>query len=147
MEVKKEVKKVEQTLNPPITLALNDFFRDASDMIIPKKIYLFEFPENKDMRICYVKNDYDVKELVLDGCHSSIDMSFIWKNYVNRVCNPDKYSYRYYKDDLGNMYLILIEAIGRNKKFKDGSLPFACKLAGYNCYADVFPNLKLPNCF
>lgn len=135
------------TLNSPMGLALDDFFRDASDMIIPKKIFLFEFPENKDMRDCYKNNNYEVKELVLDGCHSAIDMSFIWKNYVNRVSNPDKYSYRYYKDGLGNLYLILVEAIGRNKKFKDGSLPFACKLAGYNCYADVFENLKLPKCF
>ena len=58
------------TLNSPIGLALDDFFRDASDMIIPKKIYLFEFPENKDMRICYVKNDYDVKDFamaIVDG--------------------------------------------------------------------------------
>ena len=138
---------MEMTLNSPMGLALDDFFRDASDMIIPKKIFLFEFPENKDMRDCYKNNNYEVKELVLDGCHSAIDMSFIWKNYVNRVSNPEKYSYRYYKDGLGNLYLILIEAIGRNKKFKDGSLPFACKLAGYNCYADVFPNLKLPKCF
>ena len=138
---------MEMTLNSPIGLALDDFFRDASDMIIPKKIFLFEFPENKDMRDCYKNNNYEVKELVLDGCHSAIDMSVIWKNYVNRVSNPEKYSYRYYKDDLGNLYLILIEAIGRNKKFKDGSLPFACKLTGYNCYADVFPNLKLPKCF
>ena len=135
------------TLNSPMGLALDDFFRDASNMIIPKKIFLFEFPENKNMRDCYKNNNYEVKELVLDGCHSAIDMSFIWKNYVNKVCNPDKYSYRYYKDGLGNLYLILIEAIGRNKKFKDGSLPFACKLAGYNCYADVFENLKLPKCF
>ena len=135
------------TLNSPMGLALDDFFRDASNMIIPKKIFLFEFPENKDMRDCYKNNNYEVKELVLDGCHSAIDMSFIWKNYVNKVSNPDKYSYRYYKDGLGNLYLILVEAIGRNKKFKDGSLPFACKLAGYNCYADVFPNLKLPKCF
>ena len=138
---------MEMTLNSPMGLALDDFFRDASNMIIPKKIFLFEFPENKNMRDCYKNNNYEVKELVLDGCHSAIDMSFIWKNYVNKVCNPDKYSYRYYKDDLGNLYLILIEAIGRNKKFKDGSLPFACKLAGYNCYADVFSNLKLPKCF
>lgn len=138
---------MEMTLNSPMGLALDDFFRDASNMIIPKKIFLFEFPENKNMRDCYKNNNYEVKELVLDGCHSAIDMSFIWKNYVNKVCNPDKYSYRYYKDDLGNLYLILIEAIGRNKKFKNGSLPFACKLAGYNCYADVFPNLKLPKCF
>ena len=138
---------MEMTLNSPMGLALDDFFRDASDMIIPKKIFLFEFPENKNMRDCYKNNNYEVKELVLDGCHSAIDMSFIWKNYVNKVCNPDKYSYRYYKDGLGNLYLILIEAIGRNKKFKDGSLPFACKLAGYNCYADVFPKLKLPKCF
>ena len=138
---------METALNPPIGLALDDFFRDASDMIIPKRIYLFEFPENKDMRDCYKEKNYEVKELVLDGCHSALDMSFIWKNYVNKVCNPDKYSYRYYKDGLGNLYLILIEAIGRNKKFKDGSLPFACKLAGYNCYADVFPKLKLPKCF
>ena len=138
---------MEMTLNSPMGLALDDFFRDASNMIIPKKIFLFEFPENKNMRDCYKNNNYEVKELVLDGCHSAIDMSFIWKNYVNKVCNPDKYSYRYYKDGLGNLYLILIEAIGRNKKFKDGSLPFACKLAGYNCYADVFENLKLPKCF
>ena len=138
---------MEMTLNSPMGLALDDFFRDASNMIIPKKIFLFEFPENKDMRDCYKNNNYEVKELVLDGCHSAIDMSFIWKNYVNKVSNPDKYSYRYYKDGLGNLYLILVEAIGRNKKFKDGSLPFACKLAGYNCYADVFPNLKLPKCF
>ena len=135
------------TLNSPMGLALDDFFHDASNIIIPKKIFLFEFPENKDMRDCYKNNNYEVKELVLDGCHSAIDMSFIWKNYVNKVCNPDKYSYRYYKDGLGNLYLILVEAIGRNKKFKDGSLPFACKLAGYNCYADVFENLKLPKCF
>ena len=134
-------------LNSPMGLALDDFFRDASDMIIPKKIFLFEFPENKDMRDCYKNNNYEVKELVLDGCHSAIDMSFIWKNYVNKVCNPDKYSYRYYKDGLGNLYLILIEAIGRNKKFKDGSLPFACKFAGYNCYTDVSENLRLPTCF
>ena len=138
---------MEMTLNSPMGLALDDFFRDASNMIIPKKIFLFEFPENKNMRDCYKNNNYEVKELVLDGCHSAIDMSFIWKNYVNKVCNPDKYSYRYYKDDLGNLYLILVEAIGRNKKFKDGSLPFACELAGYNCYADVFPKLKLPKCF
>ena len=138
---------MEMTLNSPIGLALDDFFRDASDMIIPKRIYLFEFPENKNVRDCCKNNDYEVKELILDGSHSSIDMSFIWKNYVNRVSNPEKYSYRYYKDGLGNLYLILIEAIGRNKKFKDGSLPFACKLAGYNCYADVFPKLKLPKCF
>lgn len=135
------------TLNSPMGLALDDFFHDVSNIIIPKKIFLFEFPENKDMRDCYKNNNYEVKELVLDGCHSTIDMSFIWKNYVNKVCNPDKYSYRYYKDGLGNLYLILVEAIGRNKKFKDGSLPFACKLAGYNCYADVFENLKLPKCF
>ena len=138
---------MEAAQNMQMYPSLGTLFADASDMIIPKKIYLFEFPENKSIRDCYENDNYEIKELILDGTHSSIDMSFIWKNYVNRVCNPDKYSYRYYKDGIGNLYLILVEAIGRNKKFKDGSLPFACKLEGYNCYADVFEDLRLPKCF
>lgn len=126
---------------------LVDIFRNAGDVLLPRKIYLYKFPEGKDIRSCYESNDFIERELELDGKHSILDMSFLWKNYVNRVCDPDVYSYRYYKDEIGNTYLILVEAIGRNKKFKDGSLPIACKLMGYNCYADVFEELKLPSCF
>lgn len=131
-----------------IDITLEDMFRSASDMIIPKKIYLYEFPEERGMRDAYELGIYNVVELVLDKSRSAFDMSFIWKNYVNRVCDPDKYSYRYYRDDVGGLYLVLVEAIGRGKRFKDGTLPIACKLDGFNCYADVFPTLKkLPSCF
>ena len=76
----------------------------------------------------------------------ALDLSFLWQRYVNHT-SPKNYTYKYYTDGAGESYLIQLEAVARRKKFPDGSLPIACKLLGYNCYADVFGELNLPGCF
>ena len=79
------------TLNSPMGLALDDFFRDASDMIIPKRIYLFEFPENKNVRDCCKNNDYEVKEddnkknKITHKCEKCGNVHLMWEEYNEKT--------------------------------------------------------------
>ena len=130
----------------PVCLDIKDLFANAGNVLIPRKIYLYSFPDNKSMREAFEDEDFIVQELHLEEKHGALDLSFLWKKYVNRI-NPENYSYKYYVGGGGESYLVQIEAIARRRKFPDGSLPIACKLLGYNCYADVFSNSTLPNCF
>ena len=130
----------------PVCLDIKDFFERAGNVLVPRKIYLYSFPDNKSMREAFEDEDYTVQTLYLEEKQGALDLSFLWKKYVNRI-KPEHYNYKYYVGGGGESYLILLEAIARRKKFPDGSLPIACKLLGYNCYADVFVDSSLPSCF
>lgn len=130
----------------PVCLDIKDFFESAGNVLVPRKIYLYSFPDNKSMREAFEDEDYTVQTLYLEEKQGALDLSFLWKKYVNRI-KPEHYNYKYYVGGGGESYLILLEAIARRKKFPDGSLPIACKLLGYNCYADVFVDSSLPSCF
>lgn len=130
----------------PVCLDIKDFFERAGNVLVPRKIYLYSFPDNKSMREAFEDEDYTVQTLYLEEKQGALDLSFLWKKYVNRI-KPEHYNYKYYVGGGGESYLILLEAIARRKKFPDGSLPIACKLLGYNCYADVFVDSSLPGCF
>ena len=130
----------------PVCLDIKDFFERAGNVLVPRKIYLYSFPDNKSMREAFEDEDYTVQTLYLEEKQGALDLSFLWKKNVNRI-KPEHYNYKYYVGGGGESYLILLEAIARRKKFPDGSLPIACKLLGYNCYADVFVDSSLPGCF
>ena len=125
---------------------IKEFFACAGNVIVPRRIYLYSFPDNKSIRQSFENGDYTARELFLEEKQGALDLSFLWQRYVNHT-SPKNYTYKYYTDGAGESYLIQLEAVARRKKFPDGSLPIACKLLGYNCYADVFGELNLPGCF
>ena len=130
----------------PICVNVKDFFANAGNVLVPRVIYLYRFPDNKDIKEAFESGSYTVIRAILEEKGGVLDMSFLWKKYVNRI-SPRDYSYKYYVDEKGESYLVQLEAIARRKKFPDGSLPIACKTLGYNCYADVTDAFSLPGCF
>ena len=117
------------------------------EAIIPKTIFLYEFTRDTKLFDQYLKGKYSCKELHLKQSDPYFNFDFLWLNYIEHVSDPTNYTIKEYVDDKGNSYSIVVEAISRRKKFKDGSLPIAYCQPNILGYADIFEDLELPECF
>ena len=84
----------------------------------------------------------------MSGSHYILNLDYLWQNYVDYISDPDEYyTIIEYEDENGVIYPIVVEAIARRRRFKDGSLPIALSSPFTDYYADIIPDLELPECF
>lgn len=116
--------------------------------IVPKVIFLFGFEAGQRIWDRYKNGEYTVKELHMSGSNSILNLDYLWQNYVDYISEPDEYyTIIEYEDENGVIYPIVVEAIARRRRFKDGSLPIALSSPFTDYYADIIPDLELPECF
>lgn len=115
--------------------------------IIPKVIFIFGFEAGQRVWDRYKNGEYTVKELHMSGKGRLVNLDYLWLNYVDYLSEPSDYTIIDYVDDKGIIYPIVVEAIARRRRFKDGSLPIALSSPFMTYYADIIPDLELPECF
>ena len=115
--------------------------------IIPKVIFIFGFEAGQRVWDRYKNGEYTVKELHMSGKGCLVNLDYLWLNYVDYLSEPSDYTIIDYVDDKGVIYPIVVEAIARRRRFKDGSLPIALSSPFMTYYADIIPDLELPECF
>ena len=115
--------------------------------IIPKVIFIFGFEAGQKVWDRYKNGEYTVKELHMSGKGCLVNLDYLWLNYVDYLSEPSDYTIIDYVDDKGVIYPIVVEAIARRRRFKDGSLPIALSSPFMTYYADIIPDLELPECF
>ena len=115
--------------------------------IIPKVIFIFGFEAGQRVWDRYKNGEYTVKELHMPGKGCLVNLDYLWLNYVDYLSEPSDYTIIDYVDDKGVIYPIVVEAIARRRRFKDGSLPIALSSPFMTYYADIIPDLELPECF
>ena len=115
--------------------------------IIPKVIFIFGFEAGQRIWDRYKNGEYTVKELHMTGKDRLVNLDYLWLNYIEYLSEPNDYTIIDYVDDKGVIYPIVVEAIARRRRFKDGSLPIALSSPFMTYYADIIPDLELPECF
>ena len=115
--------------------------------IVPKVIFIFGFEAGQRVWDRYKNGEYTVKELHMSGKGCLVNLDYLWLNYVDYLSEPSDYTIIDYVDDKGVIYPIVVEAIARRRRFKDGSLPIALSSPFMTYYADIIPDLELPECF
>ena len=115
--------------------------------IIAKVIFIFGFEAGQRVWDRYKNGEYTVKELHMSGKGCLVNLDYLWLNYVEYLSEPSDFTILDYVDDKGVIYPIVVEAIARRKRFKDGSLPIALSSPFMTYYADIIPDLELPECF
>ena len=115
--------------------------------IIPKVIFIFGFEAGQRIWDRYKNGEYTVKELHMTGKDCLVNLDYLWLNYIEYLSEPNDYTIIDYVDDKGVIYPIVVEAIARRRRFKDGSLPIALSSPFMTYYADIIPDLELPECF
>ena len=115
--------------------------------IVPKVIFIFGFEAGQRVWDRYKNGEYTVKELHMSGKGCLVNLDYLWLNYVEYLSEPSDFTILDYVDDKGVIYPIVVEAIARRRRFKDGSLPIALSSPFMTYYADIIPDLELPECF
>ena len=115
--------------------------------IVPKVIFIFGFEAGQRVWDRYKNGEYTVKELHMSGKGCLVNLDYLWLNYVDYLSEPSDYTIIDYVDDKGVIYPIVVEAIARRRRFKDGSLPIALSSPFMTYYADIIQDLELPECF
>lgn len=115
--------------------------------IVPKVIFIFGFEAGQRIWDRYKNGEYIVKELHMSGKSCIVNLDYLWVNFVDFLSEPTDYTILDYADDKGVVYPIVVEAIARRRRFKDGSLPIALSSPFTDYYADIIPDLELPECF
>lgn len=115
--------------------------------IVPKVIFIFGFEAGQRVWDRYKNGEYTVKELHMSGKGGLVNLDYLWLNYVEYLSEPSDFTILDYVDDKGVIYPIVVEAIARRRRFKDGSLPIALSSPFMTYYADIIPDLELPECF
>lgn len=114
--------------------------------MLPRMLFLFGFPKGKNIRESYDSGDYISLDLTLMDCED-VDRDYpYWKEYIEDLKNDLGFVIPYV-DEQGNVYELIVDALCRETKLRDGRLPIALVTEEKVFYAGDDPMLILPECF
>lgn len=114
--------------------------------MLPRTVFLFGFENGVPVKNSFNDGKYTTSRLMLLDGNNHTHVPVCWSDFIDELEEHIGYKIPYV-DAEGNLYMLLVDAIGRKSLLLDSTMPLAMVTRDKVFYADLEEFLVLPDCF